>query len=56
MTQRIMQLDEESMSLLEAADDKLVDSWPDGGTRVIGPLSSPIPVELGSKRVRCIAA
>jgi hypothetical protein len=34
MTQRIMQLDEKSMSLLAAVDGKLVESSPDGSKRV----------------------
>lgn len=56
MTQKIMQFDEKMMSLSGAVNGKLVESSSDGSTRVIGSLSSPIPVELGSKRSRRIAA
>lgn len=56
MAQKIMQFDEESISLMGAVGGKLLESSSDGSTRVIGSLSSPIPVELASKRVRSIAA
>ena len=40
--------------VLEAVDGKLVESSPDGSTRVIRSLPAPTLVPLGSKRVRRI--
>jgi hypothetical protein len=41
--------------VLEVVDGKLVESSPDGSTRVIRSLPAPTYVTLGSKRVRRIA-
>ena len=52
MKQEIVQLDEESMYLLMVLNGELLESLFKENSRVIRSLPSPIPVVLGSKRIR----